>query len=99
MPVAAQRTTDRYAFDVISSTAPANSTLAAMLATATQEAAGDAFDGIKASPAASWVAVASIAASVLFAGAVLLITSNAYRSVVRWAATGIDVSLYFRPDT
>ncbi|HEY2773447.1 MAG TPA: permease-like cell division protein FtsX [Candidatus Binatia bacterium] len=57
-----------------------------------------ALDGIKASPAASWVAVASITASVLFAGAVLLITSNAYRSVVSWAASGIDVSLYFRPD-
>lgn len=57
-----------------------------------------ALDGIKASPAASGVAVASIAASVLFAGAVLLVTSNAHRAVVRWAATGIDVSVYFRPD-
>ena len=57
-----------------------------------------ALDGIKASPAASGVALASIAASVLFAGAVLLVTSNAYRAVARWAASGIDVSLYFRPE-
>jgi len=57
-----------------------------------------ALDGIKASPVASGVALASIAASVLFAGAVLLVTSNAYRAVARWAASGIDVSLYFRTD-
>lgn len=57
-----------------------------------------ALDGIKASPVASGVAMASIAASVLFAGAVLLVTSNAYRAVARWAASGIDVSVYFRPD-
>lgn len=57
-----------------------------------------AIDGIKASPAASGVALASIAASVVFAGAVLLVTSNAYRVVARWAASGIDVSVYFRPD-
>lgn len=57
-----------------------------------------AIDGIKASPAASGVALSSIAASVLFAGAVLLVTSNAYRAVARWAASGIDVSVYFRPD-
>jgi cell division transport system permease protein len=57
-----------------------------------------AIDGIKASPAASGVALASILASVLFAGAILLVTSNAYRAVARWAATGIDVSLYFKPD-
>lgn len=57
-----------------------------------------ALDGIKASPAASGVALASIAGSVLFAGAVLLVTSNAYRSVARWAASGIDVSVYFQPD-
>lgn len=57
-----------------------------------------AFEGIKASPAASGVALASLTASVLFAGAVLLVTSNAYRGVARWAASGIDVSVYFRPD-
>jgi cell division transport system permease protein len=57
-----------------------------------------AIDGIKASPAASGVALASILASVLFAGAILLVTSNAYRAVARWAAEGIDVSLYFKPD-
>jgi cell division transport system permease protein len=57
-----------------------------------------AIDGIKASPAASGVALASILASVLFAGAILLVTSNAYRAVARWAAAGIDVSLYFQPD-
>lgn len=57
-----------------------------------------AIDGIKASPAASGVAVASIAASVLIAGAVLLVTSNAYRAVARWAASGVDVSAYFRAD-
>ena len=57
-----------------------------------------ALDGIKASPVASGVALASIAASVLFAGAILLVTSNAYRAVARWAASGIDVSVYFRPD-
>lgn len=54
-----------------------------------------ALDSIKASPAASGVAVASIAASVLFAGAVLLVSSNAYRMVARWAAAGIDVSIFF----
>jgi len=57
-----------------------------------------ALDGIKASPVASGVAVASIAASVLFAGAVLLVTSNAYRVVAHWAASGIDVSIYLKPD-
>jgi cell division transport system permease protein len=57
-----------------------------------------AIDGIRASPAASGVALASIAASVVFAGAVLLVTSNAYRAVARWAASGIDVSLYFHAD-
>jgi cell division transport system permease protein len=57
-----------------------------------------ALDGIKASPAASGVALASILASVLFAGAILLVTSNSYRAVARWAASGIDVSLYFKPD-
>lgn len=57
-----------------------------------------ALDNIKASPAASGVAVASIAASVLFAGAVLLVSSNAYRMVARWAATGIDVSVFFATD-
>ncbi|HXC51590.1 MAG TPA: permease-like cell division protein FtsX [Candidatus Limnocylindrales bacterium] len=57
-----------------------------------------ALDGIKASPVASGVALASIAASVLFAGSVLLVTSNAYRAVARWAASGIDVSVYLKPD-
>lgn len=57
-----------------------------------------ALDSIKASPAASGVAVASIAASVLFAGAVLLVSSNAYRMVARWAASGIEVSVFFAPD-
>lgn len=57
-----------------------------------------ALDGIKASPVASGVALASIAASVLFAGAVLLVTTNAYRTVARWAASGVDVSVYFRAD-
>ena len=57
-----------------------------------------AIDGIKASPVASGVALASIMASVLFAGSVLLVTSNAYRAVARWAASGIDVSVYLRPD-
>jgi len=57
-----------------------------------------ALDSIKASPAASGVAVASIAASVLFAGAVLLVSSNAYRMVARWAAAGIDVSIFFAGD-
>lgn len=57
-----------------------------------------ALDGIKASPVASGVALASIAASVLFAGVVLLVTSNSYRAVARWAASGIDVSVYFRPE-
>jgi cell division transport system permease protein len=44
------------------------------------------------------VALASIAASVAFAGAVLLVSSNAYRVVARSAAAGIDVSVYFRAD-
>lgn len=57
-----------------------------------------AVDGIRASPAASGVALASIAASVLFAGAVLLVSSNAYRVVARSASAGIDVSVYFKPD-
>jgi len=57
-----------------------------------------ALDSIKASPAASGVAVASIAASVLFAGAVLLVSSNAYRMVARWAAAGVDVSIFFAGD-
>jgi len=57
-----------------------------------------ALDSIKASPVASGVALASIAVSVLFAGTVLLVTSNAYRAVARWAASGIDVSVYLRPD-
>lgn len=57
-----------------------------------------ALDNIKASPAASGVAVASIAASVLFAGSVLLVSSNAYRMVARWAAAGIDVSIFFAVD-
>ena len=57
-----------------------------------------AVDGIKASPVASGVALASIAASVLFAGSVLLVTSNAYRAVARWAASGIDISVYFHPE-
>ena len=57
-----------------------------------------ALDGIRASPAASGMALASVAASVVFAGAVLLLASNAYRAVAHWAASGIDVSVYFRPD-
>jgi cell division transport system permease protein len=57
-----------------------------------------AVDGIRASPAASGVALASIAASVLFAGAVLLVSSNAYRVVARSASAGIDVSVYFKAD-
>ncbi len=57
-----------------------------------------AVDGIRASPAASGVALASIAASVLFAGAVLLVSSNAYRVVARSASAGIDVSVYFKAE-
>jgi cell division transport system permease protein len=57
-----------------------------------------ALDGIHSSPAASGVAVASVAAGVLFAGAVLLVSSNAYRALARWAASAVDVSVHFRLD-
>lgn len=57
-----------------------------------------ALDGIRASPAASGVAVTSVAASVLLAGVVLLVTSNAYRMVARWASSAVDVSIYLRAD-
>lgn len=39
----------------------------------------------------------SIAVSVLLAGAVLLVGSNAYRVVQGWGATSVDVSIYLKP--
>jgi cell division transport system permease protein len=57
-----------------------------------------ALDTIMASPVISGVTLAAVCVSVLFAGAVLLVASNAYRAVARTALSGVDVSIYFHPD-
>jgi cell division transport system permease protein len=54
-----------------------------------------ALDTIMASPVVSGVTLSAVCVSVLFAGTVLLVASNAYRAVARTALGGIDVSIYF----
>lgn len=56
-----------------------------------------ALDSILAVPAVTGVTVISIAVSILLAGAVLLVGSNAYRLVEHWGSQGVDVSVYLRP--
>ena len=53
-----------------------------------------ALDSILATPIVAVVTITSIALSVLLAGAVLLVGSNAYRIIQGWGATGVDVSIY-----
>ncbi|MFP6609380.1 MAG: permease-like cell division protein FtsX [Deltaproteobacteria bacterium] len=55
-----------------------------------------ALDSARATPLVTSVTVTSIAVSVLFAGAILLVGSNAYRLVVHWGSQGVDVSVYLR---
>jgi cell division transport system permease protein len=56
-----------------------------------------AIDSILATPVIAGVTITSIAVSVLLAGAVLLVGSNAYRLVASWGAAGVDVSIYLKP--
>ena len=51
-----------------------------------------AVDSILAAPVVATVTIASIAVSVLLAGALLLVGSNVYRTIQAWGATGVDVS-------
>jgi cell division transport system permease protein len=53
-----------------------------------------AVDSILATPVISGVTITSICVSVLLAGAVLLVGSNAFRLIQSWGATGVDVSIY-----
>jgi cell division transport system permease protein len=53
-----------------------------------------AVDSILATPLVAVVTITSIAVSVLLAGALLLVGSNAYRVLQAWGATGVDVSIY-----
>ena len=53
-----------------------------------------AVDSILATPVIATVTITSIAVSVLLAGALLLVGSNAYRTIQSWGATGVDVSIY-----
>ena len=53
-----------------------------------------AVDSILATPVVSGVTITSICVSVLLAGAVLLVGSNAFRLIQSWGATGVDVSMY-----
>jgi len=53
-----------------------------------------AVDSILATPVVSGVTITSICVSVLLAGAVLLVGSNAFRLIQNWGATGVDVSIY-----
>jgi cell division transport system permease protein len=53
-----------------------------------------AVDSILAAPVVATVTIASIAVSVLLAGALLLVGSNVYRTIQAWGATGVDVSIY-----
>ena len=53
-----------------------------------------AVDSILATPVIASVTIASIAVSVLLAGALLLVGSNVYRTIQAWGATGVDVSIY-----
>ncbi len=57
-----------------------------------------AVDSITASPVITGGTLASIAVSVLFAGAVWLVSSNAYRMVALWATAGVDVAIYLSTD-
>ncbi len=57
-----------------------------------------ALDSARATPLVTSVTVTSIAVSVLFAGAILLVGANAYRLVAHWGAHGVDVSVYLKPD-
>ncbi|RMF25341.1 MAG: hypothetical protein D6760_01220, partial [Deltaproteobacteria bacterium] len=54
-------------------------------------------DSILATPVIAGVTMTSIAVSVLLAGAVLLVGSNAFRIVQSWGATSVDVSIYLSP--
>lgn len=56
-----------------------------------------AIDSILATPVIASVTITSIAVSVLLAGAVLLVGSNAYRLVASWGSEGVDVSIYLTP--
>lgn len=53
-----------------------------------------AIDSVLATPVIAGVTITSIAVSVLLAGALLLVGSNAFRLVQSWGATGVDVSIY-----
>ncbi len=53
-----------------------------------------AVDSILATPVVASVTITSIAVSVLLAGAVLLVGSNAYGLVASWGSEGVDVSIY-----
>jgi cell division protein FtsX len=55
-----------------------------------------AVDSILATPVISGVTITSICVSVLLAGAVLLVGSNAFRLIQSWGATGVDVSIYLK---
>ncbi len=57
-----------------------------------------AVDSILATPVISGVTITSIGVSVLLAGALLLVGSNAFRLIQSWGATGVDVSIYLKPD-
>jgi cell division transport system permease protein len=57
-----------------------------------------AVDSILATPVISGVTITSICVSVLLAGAVLLVGSNAFRIIQSWGATGVDVSMYLNSD-
>ena len=57
-----------------------------------------AVDSILATPVIAGVTITSICVSVLLAGAVLLVGSNAFRLIQSWGATGVDVSIYLSPD-
>ena len=57
-----------------------------------------AADSILATPVVAGVTITSIAVSVLLAGALLLVGSNAFRLIQSMGATGVDVSIYLAGD-
>jgi len=57
-----------------------------------------AIDSVMATPVIAGVTITSIAVSVLLAGALLLVGSNAFRLIQSWGATGVDVSIYLSRD-
>ena len=57
-----------------------------------------AIDSVLATPVIAGVTITSIAVSVLLAGALLLVGSNAFRLIQSWGATGVDVSIYLSRD-